>query len=137
MNGCRSTRKQFFVYHSENVLGWRMIRMTDMARGDAQVMAGNWRRVYETLTGMLIGFQVVQASTARGEYDMPSIPTPAAMSAREMELNCARSRTAGLSEDQRAELRFPEDKIERVQAKVRVYAQIGAARGDILRVWPR
>jgi hypothetical protein len=31
----------------------------------------------------------------------------------------------------------PEDEVERVQATVRVYAVVGAARGEILRAWPR
>lgn len=60
----------------------------------------------------------------------------------EIEMNAlGKSRTWGRSEldrliRQRNGL-APEDKIERVKAKVRVYALVGPAKGDILRVWPR
>ena len=69
------------------------------------------------------------------------MPSTAGIADWEMELNLARSRTRGLRELDRmkriADGEAPEDEVERVQAKVRVYAVVGAARGDILRAWPR
>ena len=118
-----STRKSFFLYHSETTLGWRVIRMVEFARGDREVARGNWRPVDDPVTGQQIGFQVLSASTARGDHDVPSMHTAAAITAREMVMNCERSRTFGLSEDQRAELRFPEDRIERVQMKIRAWGE--------------
>ena len=64
----------------------------------------------------------------------------AAMDADQSELNVGVSATRGLTELRRLERAQTtggmEDLVERIQAKVRIYRNVGSARGDILRVWP-
>jgi hypothetical protein len=88
---------------------------------------------------------VLGAEMRKVDTDVRSIPSTAGISGPnpathrvgEMELNCERSRTERMREDVRRQQPVPEDRVERIHAKVRVYARIGPARGDILRVWPR
>jgi hypothetical protein len=121
--------------------GFRVIRAVSREKAEMLEAMGAWRREYDSSTGALLGFRVIGAEAKKMDSDLRSIETTSGIDDWEMELNVERSRTRGLSEMQRMELvkacAEPEDAIERVQAKVRVYAVIGAARGDILRVWPR
>ena len=103
-----------------------------------------WRREYDKTTGAMIGFRMVGAETNKVDSDLPHSFTSVAISKTEMEVNAAGTRsshTFRLTEpDRLARIKNglpPEDAAERTIAKVRVYNQVGAARGDILRVWPR
>lgn len=129
------------LYPAETVLGWRIIRRVSLDKGLEHEQRGVWRRVLDPVTLELIGFQMIAAKVERGDRDLPTTRSCAAIPAREMELNAQRSRTAGMSEDRRQERaaagRRPEDAIERVQCKVMVYPHINGAPGDILRVWPK
>jgi hypothetical protein len=111
------------------------------------VQAGRFRHVHEEITGKLIGYQIVGTAEQRGDQDIPSQASCASISSREMDANAGlmgRSRTEGRSEDQRvrrdphtSHLLPMEDFVERTQAKVRVFAHVGAAKGDILLAWPK
>lgn len=134
------SRKTMYLFPAETTLGWRIIRMVSMKQGLEQERSGAWRRVLEGITGELIGFQLMAAKPERVDKDLPSLRSSASITSSEMVLNCGRSRTAGLCEDKRMERvaqgRMPEDQIERVQRKVMVFRNLGAAKKDILRVWP-
>jgi hypothetical protein len=136
-----SSRKKYFLYPAETTLGWRVVRMVSLDQGLKKEAEGCWRRVLDPITLGLIGFQLVAAKAERVDRDVPSIHSAAAITAREMELNVSRSRTAGLNEearDERVAAGFaPEDAAERVQCKVIVYPYVNGERGDILRVWPK
>lgn len=148
ISGRREGRKMFMLYHSETVLGWRVIRMVNLEKGRAKVAAGEWRAIHDEFTGELIGFQPIAGEEQRGDRDMPSQYSPATISAAEMQANAGelgRSRTAGLAELDRigrrdrltGHLLPAEDFIERAVAKIRVFPNVGAAKGDILRAWPK
>jgi hypothetical protein len=140
MSGSKLTRKRFYLYPSETSLGWRMIRMVSAVEGDSKVNAGEWRRVLDPISHLHIGYQLCAPEMSRGDYEMPSMFSPAAISAAEMQVNAGLhggSRTAHLSEDRRLERRVVEDRVERTRAKVLVWPRVGPARGDILRVWPQ
>jgi hypothetical protein len=98
------------------------------------------RREYDATTGKLIGYRELSGAELKNESLQPLMEMPALMDADQMELNLGRSATRGLSEQRRVDrvgvTGCLEDRIERVQAKVRVYQNVGAARGDILRAWP-
>lgn len=102
---------------------------------------GVYQREYCTITGRQLGFRVIGHEARRVDADLKSMPSTVAISASEMNLNVERSRTYGMREEERLSRikngRDPEDKVERVKAKVRVYAIIGPGERDILRVWPR
>jgi hypothetical protein len=127
------------VYAAEG--GDRIIRRTDLATAELHEAMGSWRREYDTASGFLKGFRVIGVELRREDSDLCTMHSTAAISANEMQVNVERSRTHGMRELQRLERakagRLPEDQVERVQAKVRVYAVIMPAKGDILRVWPR
>lgn len=121
--------------------GDRIIRRTDLRTAELHEQAGAWRRDYDPRTGVLKGFRIIGVELRRVDSDLRSMHTTASISAAEMETNLGSSRTYGLREDERLERirqgKPPEDRVERVKAKVRVYAYVGASKGDILRVWPR
>jgi hypothetical protein len=138
----------YSIFHTETTLGWRVIRMCNLAKGQQKVACGEWREVHDPNTGELIGFQPVTPAEARGDRDLPSLASCASISMREMQANAGelgRSRTAGMLEEDRVSRRDPrngtllpaEDFVERTRAKVRVFAQVGPHKGDILRVWPK
>jgi hypothetical protein len=143
--------QRLLLYFPNTTLGWRVIRTIERREGQRGVERGAFRELIDDNTGNLIGFQLISSSEQRGDLDFPSLPSSAAISTREMRVNaglCGRSRTAGLTEEQRLELaaardpetgeyRTPEDEIERIQRKVEFYPFVGATQGDILRVWPR
>lgn len=103
--------------------------------------AGAVRREFCSVSGALIGFRVVGLENRRVDTELRTTHSSTSIDRREMICNIERSRTHGLPELERAARiangQPPEDRAERVQAKVRVYAIIGASKGDILRVWPR
>jgi hypothetical protein len=139
----RDTGRQhskLLLYGANTTLGWRILRTIYPREGERGVERGTMREVYDEITGHLLGYQVLGAGELRGDQDLPSLTSTAAISQREMQINAGelgRSHTAGLREQDRIERRVPEDRVERVQRKVFVFPHVGAAKGDILRVWPR
>lgn len=142
-----STPRHVALFPAETSLGWRVIKRVPLALGLRKEAQGKWRRVLDETTRSLIGFQIISTSVERGDRDVPSIHSSAAISRAEMEINAmsqvfadARSRTAGMSEDHRKEREaiggLAEDRAERVQCKVIVYPYVNGKKGDILRVWP-
>ncbi|MFZ0663466.1 MAG: hypothetical protein WAM66_12290 [Acidobacteriaceae bacterium] len=130
----------FFLYHTDTTLGWRILRHVAYREGEKKVARGLMRRVLDA-AGNHIGYQPVTSAAARMDLDVPSQPSPASISAGEMRINAEEeSATAGMAGHRRDERmaagRAPEDRVERVIRKVQVYAHVGAAKGDILRVWP-
>ena len=137
-----STRTgKMLLFGATTTLGWRVVRMVSFAEGEKRAGRGSVRRVYDEVTNEHIGYQLVSSHEQRGDRDLRSQPSTASISMREMQLNAERSRTVGLTEERRMERvalgLAPEDLVERVQCKVRVFPHIGAAKRDILRVWPR
>lgn len=133
--------KRYCLFPAYSTDHWRVICKVSLAQAVAHEARGAWKRVFDPVSAELIGFQLVAPDEKRVDADVRSIHTTAAISCAEMERNTELSRTAGLPETYRlermAQHRAPEDAVERVQAKVRVYAVLGAAKGDILRVWPK
>lgn len=121
--------------------GMQIVRRVELATAERLEMQGAWRREYCPHSGMLLGFRIVGLEHRRVDSDLRSMPSSQSITRPEMELNVMRSHTCGLGEERRMERlangALPEDQVERVQAKVRVYPHLTAARGDILRVWPR
>jgi len=121
--------------------GFAVLTRISVEKAQRREAMGIYRREYDNATGELLGFRLVQADLRKVDQDVKSIASRPSIALREMEINLARSGTRGMSEERRLERigrgKAPEDVVERVQAKVRVYAVIGAARGDILRVWPK
>ena len=144
----RTRNKQFPLYHSETVHGFREIRRVSAANGHDMTARGLWREVYDSLNN-LVGYQVMPSM--KDDLQVLSMRSSTAMVARDIVLNAGqafkggKSRTAGMTEDQRLTRRHnqtgkvlpPEDAVERVEAKIRVYPEITGAKQDILRVWPR
>jgi hypothetical protein len=120
--------------------GFRVIQRISREEAELRVRMEALRPEFDQLNGDLLGFRVAGLDKAV-DQDLPTRFTGAAISFREMELNVARSRTRGLRELDRMQRikdgKAPEDEAERAQAKVRVFPFVGAARGDILRVWPQ
>jgi hypothetical protein len=144
----RKRKQGMMLFSPEGEGTCRAIRRVGMEECLEKEALGFWERVYDRYTGELMGFRM----KARKEVDdsaLKSQPTPAAIAPAEMELNAfaqagftdARSHTARLKEADRLSReksgREPEDKIERTLAKVIVWPKVGAAKGDILRAWPR
>lgn len=135
----RTLARQVKVFPAEG--GFRVIRMETSENAERLVLREVLRPVFDQVTGALLGYRVDGAEAQKVDADVKSIRSTITISPAEMELNCQRSRTYGLREEQRREREAnglePEDRVERVRAKVRVYARIGSGKGDILRVWPR
>jgi hypothetical protein len=121
--------------------GRRVIDRATIQQAEAYELAGIWRREYDTMTGKLVAFRLEGVDGWKMDGDLKTVRSSSTISHGEMELNLLRSRTFMLSEEQRLQLikdgRAPEDVIERAKAKIRVYVRVGAAKGDILRAWPR
>jgi hypothetical protein len=134
----KGVERQLPVYARDGSM--RIVLRANRARAELFEALGAWRREYDLVTGAMAGFRIV-GDERENDANLRSIHTTAGISAREMELNCCRSNTRGLRELDRLKLikagEAPEDEVERVQAKVRVYAMVGPAQGDILRAWPR
>jgi hypothetical protein len=121
--------------------GFAVIDRLSREESELRVLMGALRPEFDQHSGELLGFRVSGCDTAV-DQDIDPMFTPAAISFAEMQRNAeGHSRTYGLREEERlARVRSgeaPEDDVERTWAKVRVYPVIGAAKGDILRVWPR
>lgn len=145
----RASSKKFHVYAAETILGWRVVQKASGSRGDEMVARGLWREVcneqYEH-----IGYQVLVPGMSK-DVIMPSQPSSTGIARHEMEVNAGAcmsgggSKTAGLQEDKRISRKHlrsgkvlpPEDVVERIQAKVRVWPDVTAAKHDVLRVWPK
>lgn len=137
-------RSKLLLYGANTTLGWRILRTIYPREGERGVERGTMRMVYDEINGHLLGYQVLGASEQRGDQDLPSMPSAASISFNEMQINAGtafekgKSQTAGLPEHRRAERHIPEDRVERVQQKVRMFERrIGPAKGDVLRVWPK
>jgi hypothetical protein len=119
----------------------QVICRVSLERAERLETRGVYRREYCPSTGVLLGFRVVGYEARKIDSDLKSMPSTASISSSEMNLNVERSRTYGMREEERLSRiksgRDPEDKVERVQAKVRVYAIVGPGKRDILRVWPK
>ncbi len=120
--------------------GYRIVRRISREEAELQVRMEILRPEFDRLSGDLLGYRVPGCDT-RVDQDLRPLRTSAAISVQEMErFVCGMSRTFGLREaDRMARVRdgeLPEDEVERTRAKVRVYPYVGAARGDILRMWP-
>jgi hypothetical protein len=143
----KSKRKQgIMLFTPESAGACRVIRRVSHEEALEKEALGFWERVYDGCSGELMGFRL----KARQEDDssMQSQPTSAAIVASEMELNAfarvfrdAQSHTIRLKEEDRLSREKrgadAEDKAERTMAKVFVWPKVGAAKGDILRAWPR
>jgi hypothetical protein len=130
---------EYRVFAAEG--GQRVIQRTSARNAEIYEKAGIWRREYCTRTGMLLGFRVIGVEMRKVDADLRSIQSSVTISAAEMEQNLQHSRTEGMPERMRVELianqQAPEDAVERIRMKIRVYPQVGAAKGDILKAWPR
>lgn len=133
-------RKRFLLFPSVVATGWRVVRRVSLERGLREEERGNWRRVLDQTGGNLIGFQMIEPEASRGDVEILSIRSMSAITFSDIMTNAGlrgASRTARMNDEQRAMSRVPEDRVERIVAKVNVYPRISAAKGDILRVWPR
>lgn len=129
----------YYLFGSD-ARGWRLIRRVRLDHGRRQCARGLWREIFSESTCELVGFQMLSTEALKGDESMRSVHAPASIVKNEMEANAGlrgRSQTAYLCEDYRLERSRPEDFIERTQAKVFVWPNVGAERGDILRAWPR
>jgi hypothetical protein len=141
MRNCAKPAKQrmYQLYSADSETNCRVVRhRVSLDEAEKLEALGIWERRYDTYSGELIGFRIVNR---RDDSDKPTAGwTPAAISANEMELNAERSATSGMPEVLRLkrekEGRPPEDHIERVQCKVLVWPIVGSAKQDILRAWP-
>lgn len=131
--------KQFKVFPAGG--GYAVIRRVSLQQAEAMEAREVCRRDYDRSTGELLGFRVIGIEHRKMDSELRSTPTTPEISVGEMEMNVLRSRTYRLNEEMRLKLikdgEMPEDAIERAQAKIRVYPLVGAAKGDILRVWAR
>jgi hypothetical protein len=144
----KSKRKQgMMLFSPESAGACRVIRRVGMEESLEKEALGLWERVYDQHSGELMGFRL--KDRREDDSELKSQPTPAGIAPCEMELNAfaqagfrdARSHTMRLSEVDRMSReksgRAPEDKAERTMAKVFVWPNVGPAKGDILRAWPK
>ena len=144
----RRGSKRFPVYAAETLLGWRVMRYVLFVRGEDMVAAGKWREVYDEQNNH-IGFQEMPGRQ-RDEQKL-SMQSSTGLVAHDIVLNAGRafkggkSRTVGLTEDQRLNRVHgqtgkplpPEDAVELVEAKVRIWPELKDDKQDVLRVWPK
>ena len=134
--------RRFLYLWGSDARGWRVIHhKVRLDYGRRQCARGIWRERFDEETCELVGFQLLSPEEMAGDVDLETMPgSTATIKKAEMEALAGlrgASRTAGLYEDARLERRQPEDFVERTEAKVRVYPFVHAARGDILRAWPK
>ena len=120
-----AANRNFSLWSSETDYGWRVVRQISFVEGEGKVARGEWRRVADTF-GNHIGYQAL--ANFKSDEELPSGASSTSINVWECLLNAGlggRSRTAGLSEDERIsrKTRFgkplpPEDDVERAQAKV-------------------
>src|SRR6185312_17459774 len=111
-----------YLFHTDTALGWRRLHVVHPRQGEKKVARGLWRRVQDE-AGNHIGYQPLAVPATRGDLDIPSRPSSAAISLREMKINAeGYSVTARMPDHRRDERivagRDPEDLAERVQRKV-------------------
>src|SRR5581483_2689764 len=118
---------QLLVFSANMTLGWRVTRRIDFASGERQVERGELQRVFDEFH-VHIGYQPVRE--LQTDRDLPSRQSSSSISVGEMEVNAGLdgfSRTEGLNEHRRVERMSrglaPEDYIERVMEKVRLWKQ--------------
>lgn len=156
-NNSTNRNDSFLLFSSDTALGWRVIRRVSFASSERNVDKGIWRRVNSHL-GAHIGYQLV--CSANCGFDIPSHSSPTYISASEVMLYAGQafkdglSRTAGLTEKERAARRgkwdkiLPmEDAVERVSGKVELWphpaSRMDDGKGDpvfgdkAIRVYPR
>jgi hypothetical protein len=138
----KAKSEQFRVFSAD--AGYRVVSRTGLKDAQLYEALGVWRREYDKTTGQMLGFRMIGQETDKVDSDLQHMGTPVAISTTQMEVNAMGTRashTFRLTEpDRLARIKNglpPEDAAERTLAKVRVYNEIGAAKGDILRVWPR
>jgi hypothetical protein len=138
----RPANRELKVFHAEG--GFRVMTRVSLMHAELCERMGAWRREYDTGTGDLLGFRVIGPEARKGDVEIRSVQTTATISKAEIEMNigmAGRSKTYGLCEMDRLERlkagELPEDRIERTIAKVRVWPMVGAAKGDVVRAWPR
>jgi hypothetical protein len=121
---------QFFLFDGNIALGWRVTRRVSHQDGERMVATGHARPVNDH-NGVHIGYQMQQPAPVKN--GVPAKPTPALLSAKEMDLIAGQafaggqSRTFGRSEVMRltrtnpwtGKLLPPEDEVERALAKLR------------------
>lgn len=131
----RSTRRDLngdvSLYPAETSLGWRVIRQVSRAEAAEKLGRGEWREVYDE-HGNFRGCQAL--ISFKKDEDLPSRRTAPSITVKECLLNaglCGKSRTAGMTEEQRISRKSPfgrplppEDAIERAQAKVVEFGRI-------------
>lgn len=132
----------YLLWSADTSRGWRVVNRVSYADAARKVEQGKWREVYDDVSCVLVGFQVISPAMCRGDKDIRASDNhSAAICAKEMQavVGClGKSRTARMSEDERAGERKPEDFIERSERKFFVFSNhVGPAAGDILRAWPR
>ena len=148
MKHCTTKFTRLFAAGPEGTCRIARHRVT-MDEAEMHEALGNWERVYDTYSGELMGFRM--KAQHKDDSDVKSAGhSPAAISTEEMQINCTRSRSnpgiarRGLGSVvpevirlQREKDGLPaEDRVERVQCKILVWPNVGAAKKDILRVWP-
>lgn len=133
-----ATRKMK-VFRAEG--GFSVLTRVTLEQAQMREKMGIYRSEYDSSTGNLLGYRLIGQDLRKVDSDLRSTRSCPTITRVEMEMNLGRSRTRGLSEQRRLERigrgEVPEDAVERVQAKVRVYVHVTAVKGDILRVWPR
>jgi hypothetical protein len=113
------------LYPAETILGWRVVGTTTHAKAADKLTRGEWR-VVEDEQHNFLGYQVLAAY--KKDEDLPSGASSSSITVNEAQLNAGlhgRSRTTGMSEDERISRRSkdgkalpPEDAIERAREKV-------------------
>jgi hypothetical protein len=96
----------YLLWGANSSRGWRVINYkVSYAEGRRKVEQGKWREVYDDVSSVMMGFQVISTAAARGDCDIKSSDNhSAAIDDDEMQTNagCAgESRTARMSEDNR------------------------------------
>jgi hypothetical protein len=142
------------VFPADVSRGWRVVRQVTATHAFEKVTLGKWREVFDD-GGNFLGCQVL--ATFRTDQDLPSGASSTSITWREAMLYAGlggESRTIGMNEDQRITRQNlvsrslpPEDRIERVMAKVECWpypaSRIDDGRGApvfgdrAIRIYPR
>ncbi|HVJ09711.1 MAG TPA: hypothetical protein VM554_15140 [Acidisarcina sp.] len=133
----RTAKRAFILYLYNTSLGWRMdpeCGHVSFAMGEEKVRLGQWRRVYDGVSGAHLGYQPLRAPQ-RDRSVLPGIPVATTITEGEMDLNAGQCFADGksLSVALRDELRragqrigLPDaDAVEEAAFKVKHYRQIG------------
>jgi hypothetical protein len=136
----KSKSRYLPLFSPESETICRIVRRVSPDEAEKYIALGAWEQRYDTYSGELMGYRL--KALVRDDSEVLSAGhTPAAISFKEMQTNCEYSHTSGLPEFERLRREKngqpAEDHVERVQCKVIVYAHVGHAKRDILRVWPQ